>query len=341
MSAIRYGSVCSGIEAASVAWEPLGMEPSWFAEIEDFPSRVLAHRFPHVVNHGDFTKISDPGAIDVLVGGTPCQSFSIAGLRGGMADSRGNLALEFFRLAARARPRWIVWENVPGVLSSNAGRDFGAILGALVELGYGFAYRVLDAQFFGVPQRRRRVFVVGCAGDWRSAAAVLFERDSVPRDPPPRCSERRGVARGAGEGAANDRISGALTGGASEGAGHRIGPDELRSDQFAYQCHGGSVGPAGTLTTGSNETRGVPFIAHTLRGEGADASGYGTGGGTPLVVGTLNANGRSAGSMTQQDAEAGNYVLATASGGGSTRAHDELRHALRSRDGELCDRGFL
>ena len=181
---MRYGSVCSGIEAASVAWGPLGWEPAWFSEIEAFPSAVLAHRFPGVPNLGDMTTIHEKedfqrDAIDLLVGGTPCQSFSVAGLRGGLDDPRGNLALVFLRIASIARPRWIVWENVPGVLSSNGGRDFGSFLGALAELGYGWAYRVLDAQHFGVPQRRRRVFVVGCLGDGARAARVLFEPQSV------------------------------------------------------------------------------------------------------------------------------------------------------------------
>ncbi len=181
---IRYGSVCSGIEAATVAWHPLGWRPEFFSEIEAFPRAVLQHHYPDVPLHGDFTTIGADqyGPIDLLVGGTPCQSFSIAGLRGGLDDDRGNLALEFLRLAQRTRPKWLVWENVPGVLSSNGGRDFGAILGGMVELGYGFAYRVLDAQYFGVAQRRRRVFVVGCFGDWRSAAAVLFERQSLSGD---------------------------------------------------------------------------------------------------------------------------------------------------------------
>jgi len=175
---MRYGSVCSGIEAATAAWHPLGWEPAFFSEIEPFPRAVLSHHYPDVPLHGDFTTIQENeyGPIDLLVGGTPCQSFSVAGLRGGLGDDRGNLALEFLRLADRTRPRWVVWENVPGVLSSNGGRDFGSILGGLVELGYGFAYRVLDAQYFGVAQRRRRVFVVGCLGDAASAAAVLFER---------------------------------------------------------------------------------------------------------------------------------------------------------------------
>jgi len=184
---MQYGSVCSGIEAATVAWHSLGWVPSFFSEIEKFPREVLAHHYPDVPLHGDFTTIGADqyGPIDLLVGGTPCQSFSIAGLRGGLDDDRGNLALEFIKLAQRTRPRWVVWENVPGVLSSNKGRDFGAFLGALGEIGYGFAYRVLDAQYFGVAQRRRRVFVVGYLGDWRRAAAVLFERESLRGNPAP------------------------------------------------------------------------------------------------------------------------------------------------------------
>ena len=193
---MRYLSVCSGIEAATVAWHPLGWEAAGFAEIDKFPSAVLAHHYPAVRNFGDFTTIKDDdvGAIDLLVGGTPCQSFSVAGLRGGLGDDRGNLALEFCRLALRTRPRWLVWENVPGVLSSNGGRDFGSILGALAECGYGFAYRILDAQFFGLAQRRKRVFVVGYLGDWRPAAAVLFESTGVRRDSAPRRGEGKRVA---------------------------------------------------------------------------------------------------------------------------------------------------
>jgi DNA (cytosine-5)-methyltransferase 1 len=152
---MRFGSVCSGIEATSVAWHPLGWRAAFLAEIEPFPRAVLKHHWPDVPLHGDFTTIrtGEYGAIDLLVGGTPCQSFSVAGLRGGLDDERGN---------------------------------FGTILGGMVQLGYGFAYRVLDAQFFGVPQRRCRVFVVGYLGDWRPAVAVLFERHSLQGHPAPR-----------------------------------------------------------------------------------------------------------------------------------------------------------
>ena len=193
---MRYGSVCSGIEAATQAWHGLGWEPAFFSDIEKFPVAVLQHHYPDVPCHGDFTTIKDDeyGAIDLLVGGTPCQSFSVAGLRGGMDDDRGNLALEFLRLAQRKTPKWLVWENVPGVLSSNGGRDFGSFLGALAEIGYGFAYRVLDAQYFGVAQRRRRVFVVGYLGDWRRAAAVLFEREGLLGNPAPSREEGEKVA---------------------------------------------------------------------------------------------------------------------------------------------------
>src|SRR5690606_25073369 len=140
-------------------------------------------------------------AVDLLVGGTSCQSFSVAGLRKGLDDPRGNLALIYLAVADRYRPSWVVWENVPGVLSSNRGRDFGALPGGLAKLGYGWAYRVLDAQFVrtrglprAVPQRRRRVFVVGYLGDWRPAAAVLFDRQSMRGDPPPRREAGKGCA---------------------------------------------------------------------------------------------------------------------------------------------------
>jgi DNA (cytosine-5)-methyltransferase 1 len=196
---MRYASVCDGIGAVHVAWQPLGWECAWTSEIEPFPAAVVEHHFGFA-NVGDMTKITEEmlnehGPVDLLVGGTPCQSFSVAGLRGGLADPRGNLALRFVQLAAVMQPKWIVWENVPGVLSSGKGRDFGAFLGALGELGYGFAYRILDAQWFGVAQRRRRVFVVGHLGDWRRAAAVLFERESVFGNPPTRGKAWEGVAR--------------------------------------------------------------------------------------------------------------------------------------------------
>jgi len=190
---IKFGSVCSGIEAASVAWHPLGWQAAWLSEIEKFPSQVLAHHYPNTPNFGDMTKFkewSNDSAINVLVGGTPCQSFSVAGLRKGLDDPRGNLMLTYLAIASKYGPQWLVWENVPGVLSSNGGLDFASLLRGMGELGYGFAYRVLDAQYFGVAQRRRRVFVVGYLGNWRPAAAVLFERHSLSGNPAPSREKR-------------------------------------------------------------------------------------------------------------------------------------------------------
>ena len=293
---VIYGSVCSGIEATTVAWEPLGFRPAWFAEIDPFCSALLAHRYPDVENRGDFTHI-DSGTIDVLVGGVPCQAFSVAGKRRGLDDPRGNLAIEFCRLAGRLRPRWIVLENVPGLLSSSGGRDFGTVLGALAELGYGCAWRVLDAQFFGVPQRRRRVFVVGHLGDWRRAAAVLLEREGLCRDTPSRRKTRQNVAAltadGVGTCGADDNQA---------QAGHLIpfggnntsGPIEIAT---ACNAHGGSmrmdfetetfcVEVAPPLTAGKmrmDVDTSESLVAHTLRGEGMDASEDGTGRGVPIV----------------------------------------------------------
>jgi len=209
-----YGSICSGVEAASLAWKPLGWQPQWFAEIEKFPAAVLTHHWPKVENLGDITDetfIKRAGAIDLLVGGTPCQSFSVAGLRGGLDDDRGNLALRFCQIALHLAPRWIVWENVPGVLSSNGGKDFGSILGALGECGYGVAYRILDAQYFGVAQRRRRVFVVGYLGDWRPPAAVLFERESLLGHTEKSAKKRQEAAGDAGGGLNENGPTHALT----------------------------------------------------------------------------------------------------------------------------------
>ena len=201
MPEIRYLSVCSGIEAASVAWEHLGWTPLAFSEVDRFASQVLAHRYPEIPNLGDMTKFRDwnidRNAVNLLVGGTPCQSFSVAGLRKGLEDPRGNLALTFISMVDHYRPEWVIWENVPGVLSSSGGRDFGSFLGALGQLGYGFAYRVLDAQYFGVPQRRRRVFLVAhSSGDSRRAAKVLFEPESLSRNNKKSRTQGKAATRG-------------------------------------------------------------------------------------------------------------------------------------------------
>ena len=272
---MKYLSVCSGIEAASVAWQPLGWEAVGFSEIEKFPSQVLAHHYPDVTNFGDMTKYKEWNldTVNLLVGGTPCQSFSVAGLRKGLEDPRGNLALTYCGILDHFRPKWFVWENVPGVLSSGGGRDFGSFLGAVAELGYGFAYRVLDAQYFGVAQRRKRVFVVGCFGDWQSAAKVLFEPESLCRDNPPSRKARKNA-------------SPTITRGFAYG-----GSDPTCSDTVTRKWHKGSGGPSG------NECGLFVAESHVYETHPADSrvkemgnvcqtvtSSWGTGGGnTPFV----------------------------------------------------------
>lgn len=342
---MRFLSVCSGIEAASVAWAPLGWKAAAFAEIEPFPCAVLAHHYPDVPNLGDITRFQEwPDlAVDLVCGGTPCQAFSVAGLRQGLADPRGNLALTFLGIVDRYRPQWVVWENVPGVLSATShdapdpvpppppldlGCDgaevdtedeyaseelhaFNSFLAGLSELGYGVCSRVLDAQYVrvdgfprAVPQRRRRVFVVGCLGDWARAAAVLSEPEGVLGDHPPRREARAGAAAG-------------TLGGVGPGGGWRFGADEAAAGQLIPQAFGGNDtrgpievsttlsahgGPSGRLDFesetfvaeyapalsasnpyGDHESREGLLVAHTLRGNGFDAGEDGTGRGTPIV----------------------------------------------------------
>lgn len=311
-----YGSVCSGIEAATVAWHPLGWKPSFFSEIDRFPRAVLGHHYPEVPLHGDFTTIEagQYGRVDLLVGGTPCQSFSIAGKRLGLDDPRGNLAIEYARMALRLRAKWIVWENVPGVLSSNGGRDFGAFLGILGESGYGWAYRILDAQYVrvdgfprAVPQQRRRLILVGYLGNWRRAAAVLFEREGLRRDPPPRREAQKSAASGltcrAGNGSrpaggTGNIVAGALAG-TSPGGGWRCGADEAGANHliaFGGNNTGGPINVSTALNAhggaGRMDFESETFVAHGLRGEGFDASEDGTGRATPLVPVPLHAHGQ-------------------------------------------------
>lgn len=206
MKTMRYISLFSGIEAASVAWGPLGWEPVAFSEIDAFPSEVLAHHFPDVPNLGDITKIdwsNYRGAVDIVVGGSPCQSFSVAGKREGLAGQSG-LMFEYIRAVSEIRPRYFVWENVPGALSSEGGAAFGQLLREMDGIGYGLAWRVLDAQFFGVAQRRRRVFLVGRIGDPASAAAVLLERDGMRWDYPSSKAKREELALAAGRSVGGD-----------------------------------------------------------------------------------------------------------------------------------------
>ena len=305
---MKFGSVCSGIEAASIAWHPLGWQAAWFAEIEPLPCAVLAHHYPTVPNLGDMTTIAnrvltgEVEAPDVLAGGTPCQAFSVAGLRESLADERGNLTLKFVELAdaidfVRVRdgrpPAIVFWENVPGVLSTKD-NAFGCFLaglagedeplrapggkwanaGAVYGPARAIAWRTLDAQYFGLAQRRRRVFVVASARDGFDPATVLFEWEGVRRDSPP-CREQGKVA---------PTIPSRSTGGGGLGTG--------------FDCDGGTIcvatGQAGAeigadMAPTLNCNHEAPYVAHTLRGEGFDASEDGTGRGTPLVPGAFNA----------------------------------------------------
>lgn len=296
---MRFGSVCSGIEAASVAFSPLGWKASWLSEIEPFPSAVLTHHYPHIPNLGDMTGIAravlagEVDAPDMLCGGTPCQAFSIAGLRESLDDARGNLTLKFVELAdaidhvrtRRGESECIVfWENVPGVLSTKD-NAFGCFLaglagedeplqppgkkwtnaGAVYGPRRAIAWRTLDAQYFGLAQRRRRVFVVASARDGFDPAAVLFEWDGVRRDSAPSRQARQ--------------VAPTIPSRSSAGGG--LGTD--------FDCDGGLI-PATSqcLTTGTGqrydpETETILPVTHTLRAEGFDASEDGTGRGTPLV----------------------------------------------------------
>lgn len=261
---MRYASLCSGICAPTLAWRQLGWTCAGFSEIDGFPRAVLEHHHPDIPLLGDFTELKGDefGDYDLLVAGTPCQDFSVAGLRKGLDGERGNLTLELLRFIQRSPrpPKWLVWENVPGVLSIDGGRAFGAFLGALAELGYGYAWRVLDAQNFGVPQRRRRVFVVGHLGDWRPAAAVLFERQGVPGDHPARGEAGQGVAGSSASSAGgssgegdSDRIAGMLAFGGND----TRGPIDVAT---AVLAHGGPHGHQDF----ESETFVVPDVADPI-----------------------------------------------------------------------------
>ena len=216
---LRYLSLFSGVEAATLAWKPLGWKAVAFAEFDAFPSAVLAHHYPDVPNLGDVTKIEGSryrGTVDLVVGGSPCQGFSVAGRQLGLNDERSGLALAYVRLLEEIRPRWFVWENVPGVLSTNGGEDFRAFIEKITEIGYGVSWRILDAQYVrvpgyerAIPQRRRRLFVVGYLGDWSRAAKVLFESKGLQWDIE--------SGRQTGEGFATDAQR--SLGGASDGFG--------------------------------------------------------------------------------------------------------------------------
>lgn len=243
---IRYLSLFSGIEAASVACDGMEWEPLAFAEIDAFPSAVLKERFPSVPNLGDVTRVNwrsfvkDFGKPDLIVGGSPCQSFSIAGTRTGLEGVSG-LMWEYVRAVRDVRPEWVLWENVPGALSSTHGEDFRCLLEALDALGYGLAWRVLDAQFFGVAQRRERVFLVGRFGS-RPPVEVLFEPEGVRWDSKPSREKRKELAAAAGRGPACAGFD------ANEPDAGCLNPEDPQSKRIFTM---GSCAP--TLSSGTNE----------------------------------------------------------------------------------------
>lgn len=252
---MRYVSLFSGIEAASVAWGPLGWEPVAFSEIEPFCCAVLAERFPDVPNLGDVAKTDwsgYEGSVDVVVGGSPCQAFSIAGRREGLLDSRGRLMLEYVRAVREVRPRWVLWENVPGVLSQDKGEAFATLQDELEQCGYSLAWRTLDAQFFGVAQRRRRVFLVGHP-DLGRAAAVLFERESLRWDSPSSRARRESLAARAGRDPAGADV---------------IAFNAGNKNDMAHVGRG-QVGVSPTLRASASGTNQVPVIAFSCNASGS------------------------------------------------------------------------
>jgi len=280
---VTYISFCSGIEAASAAWHPLGWTPVAFCEIDKFASRVLAHHYPTVPNLGDFTKVDwAQYSADICVGGTPCQAFSVAGLRNSLADERGNLTLEFVRAINIIRPHTVVWENVPGVLSTGD-NAFGCFLAALVgcdepivfEQGWPnsgvvdgpdrrAAWRILDAQYFGLAQRRKRVFVVANSGDRPHPAEILFEWEGLRRDSPPSREKGEGVA---------GTVASRTTGGGG------FGTD--------FEAAGG-LQPVAMCLNGKSDVGERLFTAEGTVGVSLTRHGYGTNNQAPLFIDTYN-----------------------------------------------------
>lgn len=321
---MRYLSLFSGMEAAGLAWKPLGWQCVGVAEIDPNACALLKHRYPDVPNLGSVTDITDRaieklGRFDVLIGGSPCQDLSVAGKRAGLAGARSSLFHEQLRIFNAAKSlcgaRWLVWENVPGAFSSNKGRDFAVVVGALAgcELnvprdGWGnegvavgdnglVEWSVLDSQWFGVAQRRRRVFAVLDTGDWANRPPVLLESESLRGDSAPRREAWEGVtgtlsARTSGGGGLGTDFE--VAGGlipeiarcVTTGEGHRLDGETctfVPEVAGSLNNSGGHAYPGTTLQDAMAGGFMIPEVAHTLRADGFDASEDGTGRGTPLV----------------------------------------------------------
>ncbi|MHB8511460.1 MAG: DNA cytosine methyltransferase [Actinomycetota bacterium] len=240
---VRFGSLFSGIGGFDLGLERAGLEPAWQVEIDPSCNRVLERHWPKVGRGQDIRECEEFDAVDLVCGGFPCQDLSVAGKRAGLAGERSGLFFEFARVVASVAPRWVLIENVPGLLSSNGNKDMATVVGTLAQLGYGWAYRVVDAQYFGVAQRRRRVFIVGCLGDSASAAQILFEPESCSGDPPPSGASRpdfagpvAGGAYGSGRRSEDDPnlVTSPLLGGGRRG--YRISADE--ADQLVASVRG-------------------------------------------------------------------------------------------------------
>lgn len=240
---MNYISIFSGIEAATVAWEPLGWTPLAFAEIDPYCCELLSRRYPEVPNLGDVRNIDwtpYAGKTDLIVGGSPCQSFSIAGNRRGTMDERGSLMFEYIRAVRDVHPTWVLWENVPGVLSQSGGDAFDAFQTELERCGYSIAWRTFDAQYFGVAQRRRRVFLIGHSRA-ECAASVLFERDSLRGDHPTVRNARKAIAERTDASVGGSRTLVTRCGCAGGGKGALISEDvsltlSTRNEQTLFQA---------------------------------------------------------------------------------------------------------
>ena len=268
MSRLSVGSLFSGIGGLDLGLERTGMEVRWQVEIDKAAQSVLRRHWPDTALYDDVTALGgDIERVDLICGGFPCQDLSVAGRRAGLAGERSGLFYEFMRVVGELSPTWVLIENVPGLLSSNGGRDMGTVLGTVGELGYGWGYRVLDAQYFGVAQRRRRVFIVGCLGDAARAAQVLLEPESCSGDSPPRREAGTRVTGG---------VAACLNSGGNNG-GFRTEPGE----HLVAAC-ASSKWAKGTGRPAGDECQNL--VTHPLTSEGHDASEDGTGRGTPIVA---------------------------------------------------------
>lgn len=386
---LKIATVCTGIGSPDLAAQSLDWEHVFMSEVDPHASAVLAHRFPQVPNLGDMTKIDGAkyrGSIDLICGGTPCQGFSIAGKRGGLDDPRSGLAIKFVELLAEVRPTWFVWENVPGVFSSANGRDFASFLGCLtgrsisvpsrgwsnsgilegIPSAYSVAWRTLDAQYFGVPQRRRRIFLVGYLGDWRPPAAVLFERESLSWNrPPSRKAKQADHAGSAGSTAIpiHDKATRHQGGGDTrngDGSGNGLGigkmgdpsPTLTAGDRHAVFCfqqdtdgepriNGSTSGTLSSRYGGVGNCR--PLIAFSSKDYGADATielsptlrsgefdkSWANGGAPPAIAFMANDSGNDAAldiAPTLRVGTGGNYPAIA------------FRHIVRSLTPRECER---